>query len=236
MARLAWRGSALVLTSLLLAACQTLPQVPYDRATAGNIKTINVITPATPDRPRVVLASSVGQSFGLIGALIDAGMQDSRESKFQAVVAQRNFKGQDAMVHQLDAALVADGYTPADIAVARSGLEFAKDVKPAAGGADAYIDVVMNYGYYAAGLSTPYRPYVFVQCKLVRTSDNALLMQKSIYYNPLNSAPDQTVTIAPDPTYEFNDFDALMADPDRAVKGLDVAVTQVAATMGTLLK
>ena len=184
----------------------------------------------------MVLASTVGQSFGLIGALIDAGMQDSRESKFQAVVAQRNFRGQDAMVRQLDAALAADGYTPIDTAVGRAGLDFAKGYKLAAGSADAYIDVVMNYGYYASGLSTPYRPYVFVDCKVVRTSDNALLMQKSIFYNPLNKAPDQTVTIAPDPTYEFADFDALMADPDRAVKGLDTAVTQVAAAMGTLLK
>src|SRR5258706_14413214 len=101
MARFAQRGSALVLICLFLAACQTLPQVPYDRATAGNIKTINVITPATPDRPRVVLASSIGQSLGLIGALVDAGLQDNRETKFQAVVSARNFKGQEAMTRQL---------------------------------------------------------------------------------------------------------------------------------------
>jgi hypothetical protein len=236
MQRICWRASALVLISCFLAACQTLPQVPYDRAAAGNVKTIAVITPGTPDRPHVVLASTVGQSFGLIGALIDAGMQDSRESKFQAVVAQRNFKGQDAMIKQLDAALVADGYTPVDTTVTRAGQGFAKDYQQAPGSTDAYIDVVMNYGYYAAGLSTPYRPFVFVDVKLVRTSDKALLMQKSIFYNPLNNAPSQTVTLAPDPAYEFADFDALMADPDRAVKGLDNAVTQVAATMGTLLK
>jgi len=236
MARLAWRGSALVLTSLFIAGCQTLPQVPYDRGTAGNIKTISVITPATPDRPRVVLASTVGQSFGLIGALIDAGMQDSRESNFQAVVTQRNFKGQEVMVARLDAALQGDGYTPVHASVSRAGSSFVKDYKLEAGSADAYIDVVMNYGYLAAGLSTPYRPFVHVDCKLVRASDNAVLMQKSIFYNPLNSAPSQTVTIAPDPNYEFKDFDALMGDPDRAVKGLDEAVSQVASAMGTLLK
>jgi hypothetical protein len=194
-----------------------------------------VITPATPDRPRVVLAATVGQSFGLVGALIDAGMQDNRESQFQTIVAARNFKGQEVMVHHLDEALVADGFTASDTPVARAGLDFAKGYQAAAG-TDAYIDVVMNYGYQAAGMSTPYRPYVYVDCKLVRTSDHALLMQKSIFYNPLNGAPAQTVTISPDPAYEFKDFDALMADPDRAVKGLDAAVTQVAATMGTLLK
>jgi hypothetical protein len=223
--------------AVVLSACSTLQQVPYDRATAGEIKTINVVTPAAPDRPAVVLAATVGQSFGLIGALIDAGMQSSRESDFQDVAKSQNFVGKEAFERHLDAALAAGGYTPAHYSVARPKADFLKAYPTSADmKADAHLDVVMHYGYVASGIATPYRPFVSVNAKLVRASDNALLMQKSIFYNPLHSAPEQTVTIAPDPAYEFADFDALKADPEKAIKGLDGAIAQVAGAMGTLLK
>jgi hypothetical protein len=225
------------LVAIALSACETLKQVPYDRASAGEIKTINIVTPSAPKRPGVVLAATVGQSFGLIGALVDAGMQSNRESDFEEMMKSKNFVADQAFMTHLDGALTAGGYTPAHSTVARPKSDFLKaysasgDVKP-----DAHLDVVMYYGYIASGMSTPYRPFVSVNAKMVRASDNALLMQKSIFYNPLNGAPEQTVTIAPDPAYEFADFDALKADPDRAAKGLDAAIAQVAAAMGTLLK
>lgn len=223
--------------AIALSACQTLPQIPYDRATAGDIKTINVPTPAMPQRPNVVLASTVGQSFGLIGALIDAGMQSSRESDFEAVIKAQNFSGKEAFFLHLDGALTSAGYTPQHHEVARERGGFLKEYKaPADPKGDAYFDIVMQYGYIAAGLSTPYRPYVYLNCKLVRVSDKAVLMQKSIFYNPLNGAPEQAVTIPPDPAYEFTDFDALKGDPERAVKGLDSAFAQVAGTIGTMLR
>jgi hypothetical protein len=235
MRRVHWAMAALV--AVVLSACQTMEQVPYDRASAGNIKTINVITPKAPDRPAVVLASTVGQSFGLVGALIDAGMQSSRESDFETAMKTQNFIGNDAFVRHLDGALTSGGYAPAHSSVKRETQGFLKAYpKGADVQGDAHLDVVMHYGYIASGMSTPYRPFVSVNVKLVRASDSALLMQKSIFYNPLNGAPENTVTIAPDPTYEFTDFDALTADPAKAAKGLDTAIAQVATAMGTLLK
>lgn len=83
---------------------------------------------------------------------------------------------------------------------------------------DTLLDVSFNFGYLAAGMSTPYRPFVYAELKMVRASDKAVLMQRTIAYNTLNTVniPETAVTIAPDPAYEFKDFDALIADPDRA--------------------
>jgi hypothetical protein len=221
----------------LLSACQTLPQVPYDRATAGNIKTINVVTPAMGAEANVALMSTVGQSFGLVGALIDAGMQASREDDFEAMAKAQNFSGRDAFAKHLDGALAASGYVVAHDTVNRPQRDFLSGYKqPATVAAEAHLDVVVNYGYYASGLSTPYRPFVSAAAKLVRNSDSALLMQKSIFYNPLNAAPEQTVTVPPNPAYEFSDFDTLKSNPEKAIKGLDEALAQVAAAMGTLVK
>ncbi len=186
----------------------------------------------------VVLAATVGQSFGLVGALIDAGMQSSRESDFEAMAKSQNYSAPAAFGRYLDTALTVNGYAVVHDSVGRERTSgFLKTYRqPASVTAEAHLDTVLNYGYYAAGLSTPYRPFVTADCKLVRNSDGALLMQKSIYYNPLNSAPEQTVTIAPNGAYEFSDFETLKKDPEKAIKGLDDAISQVANTMGTLLK
>lgn len=179
------------IVAAILSACQTLPQVPYDRASAGTIKTINVVTPSMDDESRVVLASTVGQSFGLVGALIDAGMQASRESDFEALAKSQSFAGRTAFARHLDAALIASGYGVAhdDVKRAADG-QFLKSYKqPESISAEAHLDVALNYGYYASGLSTPYRPFVVANAKLVRNSDGALLMQKSIFYNPRRSRP-----------------------------------------------
>lgn len=235
MRRLNWGMAAIV--AVVMSACQSMPQVPYDRATAGNIKTIHVVTLAMPERPGVVLASTVGQSFGLIGALIDAGMQSSRESDFEEVAKAQNFDGKATLLRHLDASLAAGGYAIARGDIVRKKQDFLEAYsQPAGAPADAHLDIVVHYGYYAAGISTPYRPFVSLTSKLVRASDKALLMQRSVFYNPLGVAPEQTVTIAPDPAYEFADFDALKGNPEKAVKGLDVALEQVAGAMGTLLK
>jgi hypothetical protein len=232
MRRVQWGLAAFV--AVVLSACQTLPQVPYDRTTAGNLKTINVVTPVAPERAGVILATSVGQSFGLIGALIDAGMQSSRESDFEAITKARNFSGRDALLRYTDAALKANGYGVNSVAVARPSREFLK-AYPAAEG-DAYLDVLMNYGYLATGIATPYRPFVYVECRLVRASDKQTLMQRTVVYNPLGAVPEQAVTVAPDPAYVFDDFDALKNDPEKAVRGVDLALEQVANAIGTLLR
>src|SRR5262245_65234940 len=77
---------AIAASAMLLAGCAGKPGIPYDR-TAAQVKTIGIITPRAPDRPTVALATSVGQSFGLIGAMIDAGMQSDRESRLTAAIA-----------------------------------------------------------------------------------------------------------------------------------------------------
>jgi hypothetical protein len=105
---------------------------------------------------------------------------------------------------------------------------------------DAYLDLVAaGYGYVAAGVrsSTPYRPTLAVRARLVSARDSSVLMQDVVVYNPVGpAAPSKAVTIAPDPAFQFVNFDALIADPDRAVLGLRAAIEQSAHGIGTLLQ
>ena len=94
-----------------------------------------------------------------------------------------------------------------------------------------------TYGYLAAGTgdSSPYRPRIAVNCKLIRASDAKLLMEDKVLYNPLGTV-SKVVSLSPDPNYSFTDFDALTASPDKATEGLKVAFGQTADAIATLLQ
>lgn len=228
-----------VLAAGLLAACALQP-IPYDRQAAGEIKTIGVVTPHIPSQPAVVLASSVGQSFGLIGGLIDAAMQESRQAKFKEAIEPQNFSAQDICLTEVKARLEELGYAVVMVPTERPSQEFLKtyptEIEPKV---DAYLDLVLSYGYIAAGIgATPYRPSVYVTARLVRASDASVLMQDAVAYNRVGpyGANSKALTIPPDPAYSFSNFDKLVGDPTTAVQGMQVAISQSVKPIGQLLK
>lgn len=234
-------AASLVATLFLLVGCAGLPEVPYDRSSA-HIETIGLVAPSFPDEPNVVLASNVGQSFGLIGALIEEGMRANRVSSFERVLKEKDFSARKTFVATLTDALAADGYEIKTIDRPAGKTDFLETYATNADlPVDAFLDVaVYTYGYIAAGIgsSTPYRPMIILKARLVKASDRAVIMQNQVAYNPIGfgSAAAKLVTIPPDPSYQFTDFDSLMADPPKAVTGLRTAVQQSAQTLSTLLK
>ncbi len=231
----------LIAIGLAISACAS-PEIPYDRS-AENIRTIGLVAPAFPDHPTVVLASTVGQSFGLVGALVDAGLEANRDLKFRDMIGRANFSEHDKFVDRVTAALQMRGYAVVSVSATRpKATDFVakypgKDVT----NVDAYLDlVVKSYGYVAAGIgsSTPYRPSLSLAVKLVRATDAKVLMQDAVVYNPVGPAAAQghSVTVAPNPAYSFVDFDALMANPENAVSGLQDATEQSSEAISVLLK
>jgi hypothetical protein len=192
----------------------------------------------------VVLATSVGQSFGLIGALIDAGMQADRDSRFGGAMRERQFDAHAYFLERLAEALRARGYAVEMVPVQRTREHFeflAAYPTASPPKVDAYPDLVVTaYGYIAAGIgpSTPYRPYIAVRARLANAADGAVLMQDVLIYNAVGpaAAQQQVVTLAPDPAHRFDKFDDLMADPDVALKGVQVAAEQLAQAIAALLR
>ncbi|MBI3513651.1 MAG: hypothetical protein HY060_06255 [Proteobacteria bacterium] len=222
----------------MLAGCM-MPEIPYDRETAGGIKHVGIVTPHFHPEPDVHLASSVGQSFGLIGALADVGLKAERDKRFGRILQQANFSAQEIFTELLANDLRARGYEVSLIAMRRDK-DFVKSypvhTPPAV---DAYLDLyALNYGYIAAGIgSPPYRPWVWMRVRLARAKDSAVLMQDTIVYNPVIGATyTKAVTIPPDPRFEYRTFDLLEADPAGSVRGLRTAIEQSAQAVGKLLK
>ena len=225
--------------ALGLAGCAAKPEIPFDRATAGNIKSIGVITPAVPSEGSVVLASTIGQSFGLIGGLVDATLQASRDSHFKEILQKQGVVPADIANKSLESGLAAHGFTASPVDIKRDhATDFLSHYpKPGEANVDAYFDVVVeDYGYLAAGISSsnPFRPYFKAKAKLIRASDGAVLMQDAVIYNPLNEEKG-VITIAPEDKYQYKDFDTLEADPADAAEGLRRAIEQSVSALTNLL-
>jgi hypothetical protein len=230
------------LALVALTACATEPEIPFDHAAYPGIKTIGVLQPAMSPSPTIWLASDVGQSFGLIGALVDASMQANRDKRFSELMNAQGVKPDAIFLADIHTTLTAHGYSVTDVPEARPSMDLLKTYpKGGADGVDAYLDIaIVNYGYVAAGIgdSTPYRPFVGAHCRLVRASDGAVLMQDMVVYNPVVTAGPQqrAVTISPDPAYTFKDFDTLTGDPPNAMKGMNVGLGDTANSIGTLVQ
>lgn len=234
------RLAAIAAAGLLLCSCASQPEIPFDKSQASNIKTIGVLTPSMPEKPEIWLASDVGQSFGLIGALVDAGMQANRDSAFWKSIDGDKNPPRAAFLNALSASLHDRGFAVKQIAVHRPDDKFLNTYPKSGDGVDAYLDIVFsgtNYGYVAAGIgkSTPYRPYVYVNCRLVRASDGTILMQDIVLDNSVN-VPKDVVTVSANPDYAFTNFDDLNGDPNKAVAGMDDAFRRTADSIGNLLR
>jgi hypothetical protein len=224
---------------LFLAACTTFPEIPYERGQANPVKTIGLLTPYSPSEAGVILASSPGQSFGLVGALVDTALKAQRDSYFNEMLVAQNFSLPTYFLGQVSEALKQAGYTVVSVPVIRSEDSFVTTppMVPAAN-VDAFLDIeIVNYGYIAAGIgkSNPYRPFLYLKLRLVNARDQSVLMQDIILYNPIVQSPN-VVTNAPNPQYQYVDMDALLATPPDTVKGLEDAADSNARTIAKLLQ
>jgi hypothetical protein len=238
--RRAIRGAAIAVL-LCLSACAQQQALPYDRTASPNNKTIGLISPGWPSGPSSVLASNVGQSFGLVGALINAGMQSAREKELTTLLDTQKKDGNAIFLSDLTADLEKDGYKVVPVSVptaARDRTDYLKVYPPASdSNVDSYLDIaVFNYGYIAAGLgsSNPYRPWFTARVKLVRASDHAVLMQDIVGYNPIFSK--DLVTVSPAPEYAFEKWDDVKNDPQKAAEGVAAALDASAVSISNLLK
>jgi hypothetical protein len=222
-----------------LSACVTQPLVPYDRSISADNKTIGLLSPGWPTGPSAVLASDMGQSFGLVGALVDATMQSNRERDLSHILDEQKVDANRIFIAGLTDMLKDEGYSVISVAAQRKGADFVKTYPAAsANPVDSYLDIsVLNYGYVAAGMgdSSPYRPWVMARVKLVRASDDKVLMEDMVAYNTITVIKN-VITISPDPTYAFPSWSNLTADPKRAADGVSTSVHQSAESIGKLLK
>lgn len=225
--------------ALSLSACAS-PYVgkPYDRA-GGGVQSIGLVDDSVPEKAMAYEVASVGSNFGLIGALVDAGIQQSRQDAVNSALTGLGFDAEAKLEERLATALSAQGYKVKPLqGEARSKRKFLTAYPSATSEADAYLDVVVEgYGYLSAGAGQPFRPTVYANVRLVSAKDTAkTLMENYIVYNGMSPMREGVITLSPNPEYAFNNREELLADPKRLAAGIEDALFQVADAATLLLR
>jgi hypothetical protein len=232
-----FRIVAALAAALSLAACAS-PYVgnPFDRG-AANVHSVGLAGNTLPDKAIVPEAASIGSNFGLIGALVNAGIQSSRENAVNGALTGAGYKAETQLQARIIADLGSQGYTVKPLETpTRAKREFLASY-PSAQPVDAYLDVVVvSYGYLSAGAFKPFRPSVLAKVRLVSAKDTSkTLMENMIAYNEIYQVKG-VITLTPNPAYAFNNRADLLADPKKLAAGLEDALNQVADTAAQLLR
>lgn len=210
---------------------------PYDR-TASAVQNIALVDDSMPEKAVAYEVASVGSNFGLIGALVDAGIQASRADAVNDALVGAGFDAESKLESRLAATLGEQGYKVKPLTgEPRKKRAFLVAYQPPAEEVDAYLDVVIEgYGYLSAGAGQPFRPTVAANVRLVSAKDpTKTLMENYIVYNGM--APREgIITLSPNPQYAFNNRAELLADPNRLAAGLEDALYQVADAATLLLR
>jgi hypothetical protein len=226
----------LVLAAGLGACASAYVGTPYERAST-NIHRIAIADDSVPPKLTAWEVASAGSNFGLIGALVDAGIQGDREHEMTAALTSIGFDAEAALEQRLIATLGTEGYEAAVLPGSeREHRVFLTAYSGAPDGTDAYLDVVVtNYGYISAGVGQPWRPTAQALVRLVRASDNTTLMENQIVYNAMY-VQQGVITITANPQFAFQNRDAMTADPQMLAAGLEDAFNQIADTAAHLLQ
>lgn len=242
------RIAVVAATLLAVAGCAKPkdPTIPFDRMSGPEIKTIGVITAEIPDGPAVELASTVGQTIGsahlllgILAMIVDETMQANREDDLEEILAAAKFDAREKWRDKIRTQLESQNYIVTFLNVTREKKGKFQTKYPQSANVDAFLDIqIPYYGYIAVDTSdsTPYRPTMLANARLIRKSDSSILMEDKIYYGALQNRTNvNNITIAPDTSHKFVDFDGLTSHPKEAVSYIEASFDRSANAISRLL-
>src|SRR6185312_11086380 len=162
-------AAAAAFLCLCLGACASeYVGTPFDHASNNSVKSIGMASDAVPDKAMAYEVASVGSNFGLVGALVDAGIQSDRTTAVNEALAHDGFNAERELQSRMIAALAVQGYTVKAVDTgSRAKREFLAAYPKAPEPVDAYLDVVVQqYGYLSAGAFKPFRPTLVAKVRL----------------------------------------------------------------------
>lgn len=219
-------GLSLLGLALLFTGCAAPQHRPLNPVERAQVRRIGLLTPTVPDDVAVRMVVHPGQSLGVLGMLVAAGDMHDKTADFTRALRTRGFRSGAGFESQLHAGLLAAGYQVSVIPAPRTaqGEGWREQYPRDDGTVDAYLDIWSDLiGYTAVGATTPYRPTVHLNVRLVRAHDHRVLYQDRIAYNAYGDGGG-AITLTAVRGYEFLAYAELMADPARAAEGLNLAM------------
>lgn len=221
---------------LVLCACaKPYAGVPY-AAPAVPVTTVGLVDDSLPEEVVAYEAASTLSNFGLIGGLVDAGVQASRKDRVNDALESIGYAPEGTFEAYLGEAMARNGVkTVAVDSGAREKRKFLLSYPVAPAGAQAWLDFnVVVFGYSNAG-NQLWRPTVLADVRLVDAVTGKTMMENRIAYNVVDSQAG-VVTIPPNAEYAFQNREDMVTQPERLAAGIDDALRQVADAAVRLMR
>lgn len=232
------RSLALIATVAVVTGCAApVPRIDASPGAIANVKTIAVIRSPEPKTYTVMNFGHPGMAFGLIGGLVAAADQNSRQERLtQAVKEKSPIPTSGTLADSIATRLARQGFEakvedgPWEESDGRYKLDFEKINSSA----DTVLVVTPTIvGFIATGVTSDYFPTVTAVVTLLG-KDRKEQLYRGFHAAGWGPAADGWRHTSPKVT--FPNFDALMADPAKAAGALSDAASEVAETVAQDLR
>jgi hypothetical protein len=230
------RGALATLSVLSIAGCVSVPKVDLDqRASLRSVTVLKIVEPGVV--PVMNLGGPTGM-FGLVGGLVQAGLNDQHTRAYTDLVKGRAVTFAPLLEDGLVASLETAGYR-----VARS------DQKPSVQSDNRTVDYsgikvdtdsilhawFTTFGYVSPPNKMNFQPWVGVRVRVVDSASKKDLYFKTFVcgYEP---KLEGAVAIPVDAQYEYESYDKLAERLDHSVAGLRECEQSIVATVARDVK
>lgn len=223
---------AMTMTS---ACASTYVGTPYT-APVQPLTQVSVADDSLPEDVVAYQAASTMSNFGLIGALVDAGVQSGRKGAVNEALDGIGYSPEETVEALIVERFAANGVRAAVVPGAdREKREFLVNYPGAPSGTQAHFDlVVTQFGYMQAG-GNAWRPAVLADVRMVDANTGDTLLENRIALN-IPDSPAGVIALSPNPAYAFANRDDMLANAEMLAEGIDDALATVVDTAVGLIR
>jgi len=220
----------LAVCALAVAAGCATPPAPTVSSTPAS--TIALIGIPAPSKFAVIIEKHAESGGSLESSLFFASKMATKSYELAAALNTQPFAPAAELTDGFAAALQRPDRAVVRVAGPQANREdFVKDYAASRVAADKYVDILpRTVGYWAESPTGAWRPWVYVDYRIVDARDGKVLGSGRIGTGPLPGGEDG-VAIPFDNAARFPSFEALTENPARAAAGLRAAIKQVAQAL-----
>jgi hypothetical protein len=216
------RSLATLAAALALTGCATQP--------------LSLVEVPEPPHLAVTIAGHPDATADVTRQLFYRADTQKAENDLKTALAARGFSAGPLLSAAVAGAAARGGRTVVRVAdPIKEREELLGDYAKLAPSGGRVVDVVpLAVGYWSTYPTSPFRPWVVVQFRVYDVTANKSIATGMIGTGPSpTSAPIESV--AQDDRFAFENFDAIRANPARALEGLKATIEQVAVALAARL-
>lgn len=223
-----------LIVATLLTGCASLPKTDLTDGNREKIHSIGMLDVAEPRGESVINYGGAAGAFGLVGGLVQAGVNSSHTSTYTQHVASSKITFAPIVNDGLATRLSSNGYDVValhDQHVKVSSDGKSDDFSDVKTDADAILSVwISSFGYVSPPESSDFIPWVVVRARLLDSKS-----KQDMYFKTYACGWDikaNSIHVVADAKYRYGSFGTLIDQFDQSVAGLKDCEQAVVAAIG----